>query len=322
MSEELVAQVENVRLRQDGIPCPQPGHEALDHREDIVVARHIVVNLKVTQEEDVASDMSNERFDNAVHRTNDIANRIIGGLVACKGTRIPVLESQMALEPKKLRHDVLHLLNLERVSKKFNAQFRSSEPALDDRALPGPDDEAKEDAREDQVGNVVAVDARNRSRAFDEANRRRRRRERSARSNDDNEGRQRKEARRARLVLKAKRLRNDRKGDPRNDLVDNGLGTVARCDRRVVRLERQDRKDQLRNDEAHDQKRKERLRTRRTANLLRELVRNLRGIGVGRIIDLGQGIIDGDLGVGRAGVGIDHRRNDLGTVRVALAHLL
>lgn len=190
---------------------------------------------------------------------------------------------------------------------------RVLEPAQDNGALPSPDDETKEDAREDQVRNVLAVHTRNRRRARLETNRRRRRRQSRTRRDDDDQGADGRQV--VRRGIKAKHVRNDSKGNPRDDLIDDGLGAIAARNDGLIRTDGQNRKDQLRNDERHDQKRKERLRTRRTANRLQELVRNLIRIGIRNLGDLGSRVIDSNLGHRRTRIGTHKRRDNLGSAR-------
>ena len=133
-------------------------------------------------------------------------------------------------------------------------------PATDDATLVAPDDKTKENRRNDQVRDIVAVDARNRNAARLETDRRRRRRESRTDRNEADQRHDREDIILVRDRVRAKRPRNNRKRHLRNDLVDNRLRAVTARDRRLIGAQRQDRKDELHNNEARDQQRQKRLR--------------------------------------------------------------
>jgi hypothetical protein len=170
--------------------------------------------------------------------------------------------------------------------------YTDLKPACENLAKVGPEDEAKEDAREDQVGNVVAVDTRDRNIARLETDRCRGRRQGRRRRRNDNKRADLEESRRGRHELEAKDVSNENKRGLRNDLIDDGLCTVTAHNDVTIGANRQDGENQLRNDESDDQKRKERLRARRSTNRLQKLASNLCGIGSGSLDNFGDRIIN------------------------------
>jgi hypothetical protein len=156
------------------------------------------------------------------------------------------------------------------------------------------------------------VDTRNRDSAGLETDGRRSRRQGSGRRDNDNERADLEDARRALHELKAEDVRDEEERRLRKDLVDDGLDAVAAHDGRTVGTDRQDGKDQLRDDEADDQERKEGLRARRATDRLQELASDRVGIGRRHLGNLGNGVIDGLAARGRT-LGAHEGGHDLGT---------
>lgn len=264
-------------------------------RENGIIRRHNLLNFEILGKQYITTDVTQESFDNAIHGCRNGPNDLTGGLVSCKGSRVPVLQPKETFQLEKLRHYVLHLfMDPIWVRQKIDSMhtFHNLEPARENRAKLGPENDAKEDAREDQVGDVLAVNTGHRRCARLETNRGRCRREsrRNRRDNDDRCNLE--ELRRRDHELKAKDVCNQEERRVRNDLIDNGLCTIAADDDVAIGTERQDRKDQLRDDETDNQKREKRLRARRTADRLQELVGNLCGIRRRNLRNFGNGIID------------------------------